>query len=133
MVSRAAAILVALVLVVATGMARSVSYLCLMDGQVRSACCCKKAEESRAEPDCPKIERQGCCEVRVAEATKAPATARDGVHHEQLPGPPALASLPPRLDVAPPSGRDVVPGIGARAPPSGIGPPIFVRICSYLI
>lgn len=132
MVSRAAAILVALVLVVATGMGRSVSYLCLMDGQVRSACCCKKTE-SQAESDCPKVERQGCCEVRVAEAAKAPATARDGVHNEQLPGPPALASLSPRLDVVPPSSRDFLPGIGARGPPSGTGPPIFVRNCSYLI
>ena len=133
MASRLAALLVALVLVVATGMGRSVSYLCLMDGQVLSACCCKKAQAAEAKSDCPKVERQGCCEVRVAEATEAPATTRDGLPHDHLPVPLALAVLPSAVDVPHPSSRDVVPGIGARAPPYGIGPPIFVWNCSYLI
>lgn len=133
MASRFAAILVALVLVVATGMASSVSYLCLMDGQVRSACCCKKTPATQADTDCPKVERQGCCEVRVSEATQSPATTRDATPTDQLPVPLAFATFPPTVEVPRPASREVIPGLGARAPPGGIGPPIFVRNCSFLI
>ena len=133
MASRLAAIVVTLVLVVASGVARSVSYLCLMDGQVRSACCCNKAQAERAEADGPKVERQGCCEVRVSEATQAPATTKEVLQNDRLPVELALASHPPTLDVPRLTSRDLLPGIGARAPPHGMGPPIFVRNCRYLI
>lgn len=132
MFSRLAAVLIALVLVAATGMARSVSYLCSMDGQVRSACCCKQHDEQESA-DSPKVERPGCCEVRVSEATQAPATTKDGLQNEELPVPLALATIAPTINAPRKGIRDVVPGIGARSPPLRVGPPIFVWNCSYLI
>ncbi len=41
---RLATSLLALVMFATSGMIGGVVYLCLMDGQVRSQCCCKKAQ-----------------------------------------------------------------------------------------
>ncbi|HMR11241.1 MAG TPA: hypothetical protein PKA88_35920 [Polyangiaceae bacterium] len=132
MPSRFASLFLTLVLIVAGGMARSVSYLCLMDGQVHSECCCKKAQAEKNEAHGPRVERPGCCEVQVSEGTQ-PAAPQDALHSGDDPAALALPSFPLALDSPRPSARDLVPGSGARAPPRGIGPPIFVWNCSYLI
>lgn len=132
--TRAAIALLAIVLLTVTGMARSVSHLCLMGGQVRSTCCCNKTQAAQSDGQCPKAEPQSCCSVRVAKATSAPATTRSGLQDDHPPGPHAIATLPPTVDVPRPIRREVVvPGVGARAPPGGTRPPIFVWNCSYLI
>jgi hypothetical protein len=128
--SRIAVALLALLLVVSTGMARSVTYLCLMDGRVHSTCCCKKAQQ---EPAYPRVEGQGCCEVRVPEATPGAVATRAALHGDRVALPPLLAALPPKLDFPRRTVRDVLPAVDARAPPGATGSPIFVWKCSYLI
>ena len=130
--TRLGAALLALVLVAATGMSRSVSYQCLMDGQVRSACCCKKPQAESA--DCPQVTRHDqCCEIRVAEATRVPATTTDGSPPDRLPMLLTGATLPSSIGVPRLTTNCVVRAMGPRAPPGGVGPPLFVRNCSYLI
>lgn len=132
MASRFASLLIALTLVVATGTRRSVSFLCLMDGQVRSACCCKSVDAKSA--DRPTVERDTqCCEVQFSKATQARATTRDGLQDHRLPMPLGPTMVPPAIEIPHLTTASVVPALGARAPPGGIGPPIFVRNCSYLI
>ncbi len=133
MAPRFAAIGVALVLVFATGAARSISYLCRMDGQLRSACCCK-ASKAAKQSDQPTVRRGSqCCEVRVSEASQPPAATHDDLQQERLPTLLAWGTLPYSLHVPRPTDRDVRPALGARAPPRAIGPPIFILNCSYLI
>jgi hypothetical protein len=132
MASRFTIIAVTLVLVFSTGLARSISYMCPMDGQLRSACCCKKAKTTHS--DRPKLERnKQCCEVRVSEASQPPAMSKDGAERDRLPTPLAWGTFSPSIHAARPTGTEVLPALGARAPPRGIGPPIFVLNCSYLI
>jgi hypothetical protein len=132
MIERFAASLVALVLLVTSGMTSSVAYLCLMDGQVRSECCCKKSE-TKSPDDCPKVERDDrCCEVQVTEATRPAATARDGLANSSA----ALslaAILPVSVDVPPAGAADGALPVSARGPPRRTGPPLFVWNCSFLI
>ena len=42
----------ALAMLLSSGLTGATSYLCSMDGKVRSECCCKKAQ---ADSDCPQV------------------------------------------------------------------------------
>ncbi len=129
---RVAAVLVAISLVLATGMASSVTYLCLMDGQTRTTCCCS-ASRAEAADEGAKVERDHrCCEVRVSALAQSPATTQHGVQHDAQPLV-LLASQSQALDVPPLTSRDRVVPVGARAPPRGTGARIFVLNCRYLI
>lgn len=132
MLERVAVSLLALVLLITTGVTSSTAYLCLMDGQVRSECCCKKSE-SKSSDDCPKVERDDrCCEVQVTEASSPPATARDGVASGSA-GLSLVAVLPMSVAVPPARATEVTLPVSARGPPGRTGPPLFVWNCSFLI
>jgi len=131
MFERFAASLMALAMVVTSGMFGGTAYLCLMDGQTRSECCCKKAE-TEADDDCAKVERANrCCKVIVT--TVEHQTAPVEVTRHQLQPLPVLAVLPSVAVIQRPVTRDVELPPGARGPPPGSGPPLFVQYCSYLI
>jgi hypothetical protein len=132
MLERVAVSLLALVLLVTTGVTSSTAYLCLMDGQVRSECCCKKSE-NKSPGDCPKVERDDrCCELQVTEATWQPATARDGLANGSA-GLSLVAILPMSVDVPPARAAESALPASARGHPSRTGPPLFVWNCSFLI
>jgi hypothetical protein len=132
MLQRVAVSLFALVLLVTTGVTSSTAYLCLMDGQVHSECCCKKSE-TKSPDDCPKVERDDrCCELQVTGATRPPATARDGLANGSA-ALSLLASLPMAVDAPPPRAAEGTLPISARGPPFRMAPPLFVWNCSFLI
>ena len=115
MLERVAVSLLALVLLVTTGVTGSTAYLCLMDGQVRSECCCKKSE-TKSPDDCPKVERDDrCCELQVTEATSPPATAREGLANGSV-GLSLVAILPVSVDVACPRAAEGALPVSARGP-----------------
>lgn len=131
MFERFAASFMALAMLITSGMFGGTAYLCLMDGQTRSECCCKKSQ-TEADDDCAKVERANrCCEVSVT--TVDHQTARVEVTRHQLQLSPVLAVLPSVTQVQRPAILEVELPPGARGPPPGSGPPLFVRNCSYLI
>jgi len=126
-----AAGLLALVMFATSGAIGGVAYLCLMDGQVRSECCCKKAD-AETDDSCAKIVRaDDCCEVRVTSADHLPARVEATKQHVQPL--PMVATLPAVVRVARPTTEEANLPPGARGPPPGSGPPLFVWNCSYLI
>lgn len=131
MVTRIVASLLALVMFATSGVIGGVAYLCLMDGQVHSECCCKGAQ---AEPDGDRaqlVRADDCCEVRVTQADHQPARIEATKHQAQPLH--VLVPLPFVAQVHPPSAQDANLPPEARGPPSGSKPPLFVLNCSYLI
>ena len=125
--------LTALVLAFAThtpsGAMGAVLYLCQMDGQARTSCCCKSPGDE-AEP-CATIERRSCCDVQVTKGQQVPAKLDPLA--PQLESPYALAVLSAPWRGPEPRQPWLLPPLGARAPPPGAGPPLHVQNCSYLI
>lgn len=128
---RLAASLLAVVMFATSGAIGGVAYLCLMDGQVRSECCCKKAQ-AETDEDCAKVERaDDCCEVRVTKVDHQPARLEATKQHVQPL--PMVATLPSLVRLVPPTTDEANLPPGARGPPPGNGPPLFIWNCSYLI
>jgi hypothetical protein len=124
MFARATAALT-LVLLLGTGLAPSIAFLCRMTGEVSTRCCCDDGNaaeqaELRAEMD--------CCDVLRANGDLPPATAR-----EKIPPPvPLVAVAPavPELLGLSPSSMEV--RADAREPPNRKWP-LFTFHCSLLI
>lgn len=132
MFARVAAAFLALILLVTSGVTGGRSYRCLMNGQVRSECCCKKAA-NRNQGEGARVERADrCCEVHVTEGTRLPATARDGLSSDSA-ALPLLAILPVAVEVVPARSQESALPFSARGPPHRAGPPLFIWNCSFLI
>ncbi len=132
MVNRLTAVVLAGAMLVPSGAIGAVLYLCQMDGEVRTSCCCDEAAAAAGEGPCTAIESASCCDVRVAEADRVPMTVVHVVDSLQAPVGVAVATFAPARGLQSRlGGRGMV--LGARGPPAGLGPPIFVRDCSYLI
>jgi hypothetical protein len=104
-----------------------------MDGQVRSACCCKKAK-AKADHDLGRAKFESgnrCCEVRVTESTQPPATNQKELTRDHAP-PPLLAAIPQPVTVPFPREFVATLPVGARAPPDRTSPPLFLWNCSFL-
>lgn len=128
---RLAANLLALVMFATSGMIGGTAYLCLMDGQVRSECCCKNAQ-AETDDDCAKVVRaDDCCEVRVTKADHQPARIEATTNQAQLA--PFVATLPVVAQLPGPATESTNLPPGARGPPPGSGAPLFIWNCSYLI
>lgn len=131
MVARFAASLLALLVFMTSGTIGGVAYLCLMDGQVRSECCCRKAQAEQ-DNDCAEVVRaDDCCEVRVTKASHAPARV-EATKHQVQPAP-LLATLPFVTQIEPSAIQQASLPPGARGPPPDSGPSLFIWNCSYLI
>lgn len=103
-------------------LASTVLYRCAMSGEVRAACCCEEA--GIADP--------GCCELISADD--------DATEASVVPVPPSpeatlLVELPKVVAMpAPLRGVAILDRPGApRGPPRALGPPIYDRVCSWLI
>ena len=128
--ARLATCLLALVMLIPSGAIGDVSYLCLMDGQVHSECCCKEAQ-AKADDACDHVVRaDDCCEVCVTKADHAPTWVEASKHQPQPV--PLLAKLPVVAQVQPWAIQGASLPPRARGPPRS-GPPFFIRNCSYLI
>ena len=132
MASRITALAFALVILLGTGVGRGMSYLCLMNGQARTTCCCK---HTKGEPrDGAAFERnQRCCELQVSAPLGTPVVPPDGTRVELASAPAECTATSLVIDLPAALATEVTPTVRARAPPRGPGPPIFIRNCSYLI
>jgi hypothetical protein len=107
---------------------RALSYVCAMDGRARSECCCAPhGEASRADAHA-RFEREGCCEVRTAQAVVAVGGAPA---HDRVVFALGLPSTVVRAEqLFPQSSSAEKP---PRGPPRGVGPPVRLRCCVFLI
>lgn len=130
MLPRLTATLLFLVLTSTAGLAGSApSYLCSMTGQVRTTCCCKKAQLSVG---CETFSRaKSCCEARVSELTALPAAPHDGHQLTLKVFALVVAHASQALGLA--NVQSSLLPVGSQAPPAPPGPPIFERTCRYLI
>ena len=131
MVTRLSASFLALVVLATSGALGGAVYLCSMDGQVRSECCCTN-HRSEADDNCAGVvQAEACCEIRVAESKQQPT--RVEANQDIFVSMPTQAALPAVAMVRPPRVEDVDPPSSARGPPPGGQPPLFIWNCSYLI
>ncbi|MCA9644646.1 MAG: hypothetical protein H6718_27570 [Polyangiaceae bacterium] len=129
-VKLAALLALVALLLPATSVGR-VLTLCKMSGRMGASCCCHGDAHQRAakKPQPAKAERPGCCEQRLTKTTQVLSAQSEA----DLPPSQAVLvaelSLPeasePRLEV------EEVPRV-ARGPPP-LGPPLYLKNCSFLI
>lgn len=129
---RSFALTLTVVLVFTTGSRHALAYLCSMDGQVHTACCCQR---DKAEPRTgQKLEQDdACCKVQVSETAPMPATTKDGAEKGRLPLVLAAETFAPAPEAHHPESHELTLPVGARAPPRAVGPPLYALNCSYLI
>lgn len=129
MLARLTALFLAQAMVVPSGAIGALLFVCQMDGQARTSCCCESADEE-AESSAT-VERRSCCDVHVTMGGQPPATL-DHVT-QQLERHSVAVVLPIAWRGPQPRQLGLLLPLGARAPPPGTGPPIYIRNCSYLI
>lgn len=126
MLTRLFALLLAIATLAPSGVLASVLYLCHMDGAYQTDRCCpgKKFKDSEG----PQLKQRDCCERLVTELDQPPGTLNPSVGLEHLAAYAAspIGLLPTEVDFA----RVASPGHGDPPP---IGPPVFVKVCSFLI
>lgn len=103
----------------------SVAQACAADPD--ACCCCATPDE--ADPS-PYSERPGCCDGCM-DATRPECPPADGPNERRVRAAPSPAV--PTTRIAVPSGRSIPVPAGARGPPPGSEPPIYQRVCSYLL
>lgn len=130
MLARLTALVLAIAMLAPSGAFGAVLYLCEMDGQAHTSCCCKSPGDEAEEP-CATIERECCCDVQVTKGEQVPAKLDHLAPRLELPA--FAAVLPTPWRGPQPTQPGLLLPLGARAPPLGVGPPIFIRNCSYLI
>lgn len=107
---------------------RVVTYVCSMDGRARSHCCCEPHQQPEHVSRPTAVERTGCCEVR-SEAVVATPTVSDP---ERL----VLAVSAAFADSSSVDEHERAVDLqlhAPRGPPRGIGPPVHLRCCVFLI
>ncbi len=118
----------ALVILVTSTVATSVSYACRMDGQVHGSCCCV---DNSSPTDAASVERAPrCCELRVGNVEHAPALLAE-VHRQSAPIWMTWWATP--STVKPLVMADATQPRRARGPPLVAALPLFVKHCTFLI
>jgi hypothetical protein len=117
------------VITVTSGFAGGIAYVCMLDGQARSRCCCDHSATDQA--DVAIAAADDCCEVQVSNPTQISATA-DGTSFSFAPLP-VLATMSSSLPALSAALGRAVRQAGARGPPYRASVPIFISNCSYLI
>lgn len=135
--NRLASALLALVVLIASGIPGAVAYLCRMDGQVHTDHCCPKDQAELASDGASELRQGDCCELRLSEAGYHAAQAEAASRLLQpawmvatLPAAPVVVALTSQRWAALPE---------ARGPPDGgetphwDRAPLFAQNCRYLI
>ena len=121
-------LLILLALTASSAAFSSVVYVCSMDGEARSVCCCKDQAESDADP-CGPAGENCCCDVRVERHELPLATIA-----AKQPGPePSLILLHSTTESAVCVPNEPAVGPSESRPPPDFGPATFIQICSLLI
>jgi hypothetical protein len=112
------------------GVVAGVLHVCQMRGVRLSPCCCMAAKRDIAETNALTKTRTDCCRKL------APHDLANGLREPRasLPQAPHSVGLPcelwvAQLEMGPKDLRYLAP----RGPPPGMGPPLYVQICSLLI
>lgn len=129
-IARLLAGLVAIALLLSSGVG-SLGYRCAMisGGLARTCCCSKTNQTPRALDDGRRAERPVCCKTRLDGAASS-ATFDTRSHFSE--GVPTLATLAVALELDFPTSRDVVLPSRARGPPPSGGPPLYIEYKSLL-
>lgn len=93
----------------------TMAYLCLMDGQSRSECCCPQSTKSSEPSDSPIAKAASCCEVREV-AVDEPPTVQCAPIFEMAPPVRAIAIVV--VQMAPAVEYASVPRAVGRGPPA---------------
>jgi hypothetical protein len=106
-------------------------YLCAMDGQIRSACCCpSKAHKQERDAQPVSVMRSNCCcKVTTVSPTDAPKTVVTAMQTEVAV--PPVAILAPVVTM-PPRERFVIANALDTRPPKP-DRTLFVRHCALLL
>jgi hypothetical protein len=104
------------------------NFLCSMDGQVRSSCCCPAKTKKHEAPPVSMIRAQCCCKITTVAATSQPPATHEA---KAVPLPPVVAII------------TTVPSLASRVEratiaPRALAPPdpdrsLFVRHCALLL
>ncbi len=73
---RLTALVVTLVLLSHTAAVGGTAYLCRIDGQMHSSCCCE-SEGQHQRPTCVRPQGSFCCDVKVSTSSQAPAKLQE--------------------------------------------------------
>ena len=128
--ARIVAVLAVIALMLPSGAVARAHYFCKMMERVTPACCCAGQHHTAAAASGAKASAPSCCE-RLRSPTRASASAASA----QAPDVPtaALAVVLPDFALELDSAAVVnARNPQARAPP-GVGPPLFVTYCAFLI
>jgi hypothetical protein len=106
-------------------------YLCAMDGQVRSACCCpsKTHKQERDAQPVSVMRSNCCCNVSTAAPTAAPDTVVTATQID-VAAPPVAITVP--VVTMPPRERFVIANALDTRPPRP-DRTLFVRHCAFLL
>jgi hypothetical protein len=122
-------LLVAVAVLLSSGVGGRTQYFCRMMDRVMSECCCK-GKQQRADQHKAGIEAADCCK-RIAPSTHAAVAAtRDSV--ASIPQAQVVATLSTFDWTLPAAQQSITLPVLARGPPD-TGPPLFIAHCALLI
>ena len=127
MMRRVFSLTLVLTLLGSSGAFAQVLYVCQMDGQVHQSCCC---EDEAFPSQTAVVEGCGCCSVEIVDGTPAqPAPAQQPPPDNPVSSTVVVSALP-SMDLGPSNPAWLTK---ARALAPHVGPPPFLRLCSFLI
>ncbi len=123
------ALVITLVLLAHTAAVGGTAYLCRIDGQMRSSCCCESQRHDR-QAACVRPQGSVCCDVRVITSSQPPAKLQEAPASIKN----VSAAHPPVLLVADifSSKRPINLAFETSSPPAR-SRTIQVLVCSFLI
>jgi hypothetical protein len=123
--------LTALSVLLASGAAEQLRYLCRMSGEVVTTCCCPSEREAHEAKTAAVGRDDGCCDPFLTDADRQLATT--GADALRVLPTPLFATLPVVFDVASAEPRTEPRLPIARGPPPRGKPALFAMHCRYLI
>ncbi len=107
-----------------------VTYLCSMDGKVRSSCCCPTSVKQREAAPLTSMKGACCCEISTIAPSKTAAIDPPKANAELQPPTVAVVTL---ARAALPLHRVATFAPRAHAPPDHPGRSLFVSLCTFLL
>ena len=106
----------------------SLLFQCRLDGQIRQACCCQHMEKEQAGFKVSAV-ATGCCDLSL----ESDEQSSDLLPHSTTQLDASFLTTPSIAVLSfPEHPRKIFP-LGAQLYPPRRGPPVFLRVCSFLI
>jgi hypothetical protein len=129
-VRRIALTVLMLVVLLPSAAFASISYLCSMDGKVRSACCCPSKAKKRDAAPVTTIKSACCCEVTTAAPVKTTAIDSPKADTPVQPNFVAVSTEVP-LSLSQHPAAAFIPR--SQPPPNSRGRSLFASHCALLL